>query len=132
MRPPNSSITSSAVTGLIRPKRFALGAATGPASSETRAAMTGCALQRSATVGKPERTKSGTTSRAGKIMVNGPGQNSAASFCANRAAVASGCASLPIHEASATCTMSGSKAGRSFAAKTLAAASAFNALQANP
>jgi hypothetical protein len=111
---------------------LALGAATGRPSSEITAAMTGCALHRNATVGKPERTKSGTRSLAGSTMVNGPGQNAAANSCASDPAGPPTSDKVPIHDASATCTISGSKDGRSFAAKTLPAASALSASQANP
>jgi len=56
---------------------LALGAATGDPNRSTIALKTGCALRRTATVGNPELTKSGTISRFGNTNVSGPGQNRA-------------------------------------------------------
>ena len=80
MRPPSSFITAEAEVGEIRPKRFALGAAIGRPSSLQTARKTGCALWRTATVGSPLVTKSGTSACFGKINVSGPGQNAAVSL----------------------------------------------------
>src|SRR5664280_3254814 len=67
-----------------------------------------------------------------RTSVSGPGQNRAAS-CATRGSSASaGSAHAPIADASARWTINGSKAGRSFAAKTRATARASSAFAPRP
>ncbi len=65
----------AAAVGLMRPKRFALGAASGRPKARTTSAKSGCALIRTATVSRPAVTIGGTISRRGRTIVRGPGQN---------------------------------------------------------
>jgi len=50
-----------------RPKRFALGAASGFPNSRTISVKTACSLMRTATVARPAVTISGTIPRFGKL-----------------------------------------------------------------
>ena len=65
--------------GLTRPNRLADGAATPPPNARSSASATGWSGTRSATVGSPPVTSSGTRSVRGSTRVSGPGQNVAAS-----------------------------------------------------
>ena len=76
---PNSSTTCAAVVGLIRPNRFALGAAT-PGTPAARAATssacaTGWAGQRRPIVAWPAAAASATPGVRRTMTVTGPGQN---------------------------------------------------------
>ena len=74
-------------------------------------------------------TVAGTRRPHGTITVTGPGQSAAV---IRSAAPGHDAASDRAIATSATCTIKGSKAGRSFAAKTFAAASALSASHASP
>ena len=129
IQPLNSSHTCCAVVGLMRPNRFALGAASGRFSFVTTSRKIGWALIRNATVSNPAVTMSGTISRFRKMIVNGPGQNFSINLratCESTIAISSSASSV------GRCTMSGSKRGRSFASKILVTASGFSASAASP
>jgi hypothetical protein len=114
MRPAKSAITWSAVVGLGRPNRFALGAAMGVALARISASATGCVGIRTATVGRPAVTRSGMQSALGSTSVSGPG----ISVCTSRSAAGGSDFTTPRScSTSATCTISGSQVGRSFASK---------------
>ena len=82
IRPFISSITWLALVGLGRPERFALGAAIGILHSCNNALATKWDGIRIATVSRPPVVSYGILSAFGKIMVNGPGQNTSASASA--------------------------------------------------
>jgi hypothetical protein len=99
--------------GLTAPLRSAEGAASGSPLSRSSACITGCAGQRSATVGRPALTAmaSGAPGRRGNTIVSAPGQNAAASASARSSKAASALAAT----ASGTWTISGLKSGRPLA-----------------
>ena len=78
-RPGKSAATCAARVGLGRPERFALGAAIGTPAASMRARATGWSGTRTATVGRPAVTTSGTLLRFARTIVSGPGQKRAAS-----------------------------------------------------
>jgi len=132
MRLPSSSRTCWAVVGLIRPNRFALGAASGFSNAWTISANIGCALTRTATVFRPAVTRSGTISCFGKTIVNGPGQNLFASCKTNCRSCAGMVATFSSQVISGRWTISGSNRGRPFASKILATAIGLSASAASP
>ena len=73
--PSNSCRTAEASVGLIRPNRFALGAAIGCPSFCRSSWAAGWAGYRMATVGRPAVTPKGTRGPLGNVNVSGPGQN---------------------------------------------------------
>ena len=75
---PRSSITCCAVVGLMRPKLFALGAASAPPKACNTARAHGCAGDRSPTVSCPPVTTSRARALRRSTSVNGPGQNARA------------------------------------------------------
>ena len=74
MRPSSSDSTALADVGLIEPKRFALGAASGLSKALITRLKMALELTRTATVGNPAVTRSGTIDFFGSSSVNGPGQ----------------------------------------------------------
>ena len=132
MRPPSSSKTCRAVVELIRPNRFALGAASGFPNTEMISAKTGCELIRTATVSRPAVTMSGTIDCRSRTSVSGPGQNCAISslICAREAS--SIFATRVSHSSPGKCTISGSKRGRSFVSKIFVTATGSSASAASP
>ncbi len=110
---PRSARTSRAEVGLTRPNRLADGAATPPPNARSSASATGWSGTRSATVGSPPVTSSGTRSVRGSTRVSGPGQNAAASARASGLTSAAQSASW---STDATCTITGWSAGRPFTA----------------
>ena len=67
------------MVGLGRPDRLAEGAAKGTPAASITARAVGWEGQRTATVSSPPLVVRGTRSDLGRIMVRGPGQNTAAS-----------------------------------------------------
>ena len=67
------------MVGLGREKRLALGAATGTPAVSISARATRCAGTRTATLGRPAVTMSGTAGFFGRISVRGPAQQASAS-----------------------------------------------------
>jgi hypothetical protein len=132
MRSSSSSRTCCAVVGLTRPKRFALGAASGLPKSRIISAKTGWALIRTATVSKPAVTISGTIGWRGKTIVKGPGQSRSASVKTNCRSCVERSTTRSNQDLSGRWTMSGSKRGRSLASKILATASGLSASAARP
>ena len=112
-RPPSGSSTCAAVVGLIRPERFAEGAASDPSKARSSAWATGCAGTRSPTLSRPAVTIPAipASSRSGTTSVRGPGQKARAS----RSASSSNTPIRAAASASARCTISGLKAGRPLA-----------------
>jgi hypothetical protein len=134
-RPHNSWTTSEAVVGLIRPNRFALGAASGTPAAAIRARATGCEGARRAIVARPLVARSGTIGVFGRTRVSGPGQNASTSARRRSRAHAPNAerSTSPVASiAPPMWTMSGSNEGRSFAAKIDARACASRALPARP
>ena len=122
-----------AVVGLTRPNRFALGAASGLPNARMISAKTGCALIRTATVSRPAVTMSGTISRFGKTIVNGPGQNCLAKFQDQLSILSREHRRLLSSQSrSGKWTIRGSKCGRSFASKIFATAIGLSASAARP
>lgn len=80
IRPSSVASTCSALVGLRKPLRLALGAASGAPTPSITARMTECAGQRKATVGSPALTAaaSAASRRRGSTRVSGPGQCCAA------------------------------------------------------
>ena len=74
MRPSRSAFTCWAVVGLGRPDKLALGAAMGTPAARIRARAVLWSGMRTATVGSPAATWSGTRLLRLKIRVRGPGQ----------------------------------------------------------
>ena len=93
---------------------------------------TGCALIRTATVPRPAVTISGTISRFGKTIVNGPGQNWLANSKINCRSCAGTEAISSSQSRSGKWTIKGSKRGRSFASKIFATAIGLSASAARP
>ena len=132
IRPLSSASTCCAVVGLMRPNRFALGAAIGFPSSEMISAKTGCELIRTATVSSPAVTISGTIDRRSKTSVSGPGQNRVTNLLIGAWERVSIFATRSSHSSSGKCTINGSNRGRSFASKIFATAIGFSASAASP
>ena len=132
MRPASSEKTCAPVVGLMRPKRFALGAASGRPKRSITARKTGCALIRTATVPSPAVTTSGTTARRGSTSVSGPGQKRLVSMATSARLSAGISASSSSQPGVGRCTISGSKNGRSFASKIFSTASGLSASAASP
>ena len=113
MRPFRSRSTCEAVVGETCSLRFALGAASGARTRASSARAAGCDGARTATVGLPPVTSSGTRSVRGSTSVSGPGQKRVTSSCASigQRAHKGRASSSP-----STCTMSGFVAARPLAA----------------
>jgi hypothetical protein len=130
IRPSRSSSTCAAVVGLVCPKRFALGAATGTPALRINSSATGCAGIRTPTSGRPAVTTSGHRSRPRQQQR----QRSRPKASISRRAAA-GTSRLPARPASpglATCTITGSHAGLCLAAKIRPTAAASSAFAPNP
>ena len=124
-----SSSTCSAVVGLGRPLRLALGAAIGQPAARISLRASAFAGRRMPTVSSPALTASGMQSALGRISVIGPGQNASISF---RAAAGIARTSGGISSTQATCVISGLSCGRPFASKILATARASSAFAPSP
>ncbi len=129
MRPSRSSSTCAAVVGLGRPKELALGAAIGMPAAAISARATGCDGTRTPTSGRPAVTTSGTSGPRGSSSVSGPGQNASISA---RAWSLISATSRPSGRPWLTCTITGSHAGRCFAAKMRSTAFSSKALAPSP
>src|SRR5688572_29284777 len=70
----NSFSTWEASVGLVRPKRLALGAASGASTDLSNDKATGWRGQRMPTVSRPEVIKEFTSLAFGNTRVSGPGQ----------------------------------------------------------
>ena len=81
MRPFISCRTASAVVGLGRPDRLALGAAIGTPAMRIISRHTSWAGHLSATRESPPVARSGTRADFSKVMVNGPGQKVSIKVC---------------------------------------------------
>ena len=110
MRPPRSARTWAALVAVIRPDRFAEGAATGPPKARRSALASGWAGTRIATVERPAvaRSERPLSMRRRSTRVSGPGQN----VVANRRAASGRWASASAPARSGTWMISGLNAGR--------------------
>ena len=120
MRPSISSRTCCAVVGLGRPERLAEGAAMGTPAALMRASAVLCSGIRTATVGRPAATSSGTISLLKNISVRGPGQNASMRRFASSGTWRQSCFTSDFL---ATCSMSGLSCGRPLASNILSTAS---------
>ena len=111
---PKLFATCRASVGLNRLDLFALGAATGNSATANSRRACGEAGMRTATVSSPALTslESALASVRGKTILSGPGQ----SVSATRSARSLNCAYCRAVATSGTCTISGLKLGRFFAA----------------
>ena len=114
--------------GLGLPEVLALGAATGTPQARSTRRATGCEGMRTATLGRPALTTSGTQGFLGMRSVSGPGQKRSISARAAGLMRHSGTAS----SGAGTCTMSGLSAGRPLAAKMARTAASSSALAPRP
>jgi hypothetical protein len=130
MRPSSSSSTCSAVVGLTRPERLALGAAIGRPTARMSARGKGCAGTRSARLSSPALASSdtGQSGARGSTSVSGSGQKRSASIDARSSKTTSRRAAA----ASMTWMMSGLNCGLAFAAKIAATATSFVASAPRP
>ncbi|MGY4486077.1 hypothetical protein ACVWWR_005268 [Bradyrhizobium sp. LM3.2] len=114
IRPARSLSTWAASVGETWPERLADGATTAPPKARRIACATGWAGMRIATVSRPAvaRSATGQFSVFGTTSVSGPGQNASA----RPRAQASNRPILRAAARSATCAISGLKAGRPLAA----------------
>jgi hypothetical protein len=114
IRPARLAATCAARVGLIEPLALAEGAASGRPHAASKACIARCAGTRIAIVGSPAVTSEAipASARNGSTKVSGPGQNRSA----RSRATASNTAIRSAAARSGTCTISGLKLGRPFAA----------------
>lgn len=132
MRPSRSLKTWAAVVGLVCPKRFALGAASGNRQARKSACAAGCRGTRTPTRERPAVTASGIADVRGSNMVSGPGQKLLPSRCTRSCSGSGTEATCDTACTSGTWTMSGSQDGRCFALKIASTAPAEKAFAPRP
>ncbi len=121
--------TNSARVGLVLPKEFALGAATGAPASSINFRATGCRGILTPTRGRPAVTMAGTCGPLGNNKVKGPGQNASIN---KRPLSGMSTATMPNCSWLTMCTIRGSHEGLCLASKIACTAAWLRAFAPSP